>query len=145
MILKTVFSLAAVAVFVCIAGSSTGYAAGTKHGALKPADSLSFKDDVYPLIKQHCLPCHAEDNFNPSELSLDTYGDLMSGGKHGKPVVPGKSRESILIQKLSDKPPFGDRMPLNSKKKVEEGKAKWLSPEEIRKIAEWIDQGAKER
>lgn len=106
-------------------------------------NGVSFKNDVFPVIKAKCLPCHAEDNFNPSELSMDSYELIAAGGKHGVPFKPGKSGESLLVQKLSDKPPFGDRMPLNSKKKIQEGKAVWLTPEEVKTIATWIDQGAK--
>lgn len=104
---------------------------------------VSFKNDVFPIIKARCLPCHAEENFNPSELSMDSYELLATGGKHGVPFKPGKAEESLMIQKLREKPPFGDRMPLNSKKKIEEGKAVWLTPNELRTIATWIDQGAK--
>ena len=110
----------------------------------KGKDSVSFKADIFPVIKSRCLPCHAEDNYNPSELSMDSYSDLMGGGKHGKSIVPGKSKESPLVQKLKENPPFGDRMPLNRKKTIEEGKAKWLSPEEIQRITQWIDEGAKD-
>jgi hypothetical protein len=35
-------------------------------------------------------------------------------------------------------------MPWNSKKKVTEGKAKWLTEDEIKIITTWIDQGAKD-
>ena len=119
------------------AGSFPGKESGKK-------EALSFKGDVFPVIKKHCLPCHAEDNFNPSELSLDSYKDLMAGGKHGAPVIPGKSKESALVQKLSENPPFGDRMPLNTKKKIEEGKAVWLTKDEIQMIADWVEQGAKD-
>ncbi len=105
--------------------------------------TVSFKNDVFPIIKAKCLPCHAEDNFNPSELSMDSYELIAQGGKHGVPFKPGKSGESLMIQKLSEKPPFGDRMPLNSKKKIQDGKAVWLTVDEIKTIATWIDQGAK--
>jgi hypothetical protein len=121
------------------AGSSPEHA-----GSKRSNDVVSFKNDVFPIIKEHCLPCHAEDNYNPSELSLDSYKDLISGGKHGNPVVAGKAKGSVLVQKLGEKPPFGDRMPLNSKKKIEEGKAKWLSKDEIEVKVNWVNQGAKD-
>ncbi len=108
------------------------------------SNAVSFKKDVYPIIDKRCLSCHAEDEDNPSELSLDTYAMLMAGGKHGKPVIPGKSTESILVQKLKDDPPFGKKMPLNKKKAIEEGRAKWLSEAELKTIVDWIDQGAKD-
>lgn len=104
---------------------------------------VTFKGDVFPIVKEKCLPCHAEDNFNPSELSLDSYEQMMAGGKHGVPVKAGKSKESLLIEKLQEKPKFGDRMPLNSKKKIADGKAVWLTADEVKTIATWINQGAK--
>ena len=118
-------------------GQGEGGGKGTKNS------QVSFKNDISPIIKKNCLPCHAADSFNPSELSLDSYDDLMSGGKHGSPVVPGKSKESIIIKKLGSAPPFGDRMPLDPKKKKGEPSTKHLSDDEIKLIATWIDQGAK--
>ncbi len=109
----------------------------------KATGALSFKNDVFPIIQKNCLPCHAEENFNPSELSLDSYELMKAGGQNGVAFIAGKSKESNLILKFSEKPPFGDRMPLNSKKKIKDGKAKWLSDEEVKTIATWIDQGAK--
>jgi hypothetical protein len=118
--------------------------AGKKTEEKKPVGALSFKKDIFPIIEKHCLPCHAEDEFNPSELSLDNYKLLAAGGKTGPAFVAGKSDKSLLIQKLQDNPPEGDRMPLNSKKKIKEGKAVWLSDEEVQTIATWVDQGAKD-
>lgn len=103
---------------------------------------VSFKNDLTPILKKHCLPCHAEENFNPSELSLDSYDNLMAGGKHGVPVVPGKASESIVVQKLSSDPPFGDRMPLIKKKNA--ANPDKLTSQEIETIKAWIDQGAKD-
>jgi hypothetical protein len=109
----------------------------------KSGGSISFTRDVFPVINTHCLPCHSEDNFNPSELSLDTYDLMMQGGKNGTLVVAGKANESLLMKKLGEAPPFGERMPLNKKKVISEGKAKYLSESELKMIAEWISQGAK--
>lgn len=105
--------------------------------------AVSFKTEIMPIIKRACLPCHAEDNFNPSELSLDSYELLMDGGKHGVPVIPGKPAESILLQKLRQNPPFGDRMPLDPKRKKGEPSSARLSDEEITLFETWVSQGAK--
>ena len=114
-----------------------------KKSTKKSTGPLSFKKDVFPIIEKNCLPCHAEDNFNPSELSMDDYDKMKAGGKNGPIWVEGKSKESNIVMKLSEKPPFGDRMPLNSKKKIQDGKAVWLTAEEIKTVATWIDQGGK--
>ncbi len=101
---------------------------------------VSFKKDVMPIIQKYCLPCHAEDNYNPSELSLDSYDQLMTGGKHGSPVVAGKSAESNIIKKMRTDPPFGKPMPLKRRSQPEQ---QWV-PDDLQKvIANWIDQGAK--
>lgn len=104
---------------------------------------ISFVKEVFPIIKRSCLPCHAEDNYNPSGLVLDTYETLMTGGEHGKPVEPGNGAESMLVRKLGSKPPFGEMMPINKKRKKGSEPVKKLSEEEVRLIVEWIDQGAK--
>jgi uncharacterized membrane protein len=96
---------------------------------------VSFSKDVFPLISKRCLPCHAADSENPSELYLETFDDLMKGGKHGSPLIKKKGSESILVQKLKPNPPFGDRMPLMTKKK--------LTDDEVDLFEKWIDQGAK--
>ena len=97
--------------------------------------AISFKNDVFPLVKKNCLPCHSEEQMNPSELYMDSYDGIIAGGKHGKPIVPGKAKESPMIQKLGETPPFGDRMPLKAKQP--------LSDEEIKILIDWINQGAK--
>ena len=104
---------------------------------------ISFKQDVLPVITKYCLPCHAEESYNPSELSLDSYSLLKDGGKHGPPVVSGKPEESVLLQKLEEKPPFGDRMPLARRRKSQEP-PKRLNEEEIKILTDWIKQGAKD-
>ncbi len=105
---------------------------------------VSFKKDVAPIIQKNCIPCHAEDNYNPSDLSLDSYSDLMQGGKHGSPVVPGKSSESLVMKKLEGNPPFGDPMPLAKKLPDGTKQQRKLSDKELATIRAWIDQGAKD-
>ncbi len=107
-------------------------------------NAVSFSKDVMAIVHEHCLPCHSENEYNPSELFMDSYDLMSQGGKHGVPWVPGKPDESLIIQKLSENPPFDARMPLNPKKKIAEGKAKWLTSEEIATISRWIEQGAKD-
>jgi hypothetical protein len=122
----------------------TGLTSGDLYAQEAPdKECVSFKESVFPIIKRACLPCHAEENFNPSELSLDSRELLIAGGKHGVAVLPGKPEESILLQKLSSRPPFGDRMPLDPKKRRGEPSRKSLTEEEIGIIQDWVSQGAK--
>jgi hypothetical protein len=129
--------LVALLVPVCIGAVLPG-------GAGAKDDIVSYKDDVTPLLKKYCLPCHAEENYNPSELALDSYALLMRGGKHGEAVEPGEPDHSVILQKLTETPPFGERMPLHSKRKKTTTPPKFLSDDEVRVIAKWIAQGAQD-
>ncbi len=106
-----------------------------KKGNAKPS-TVSFKKDIFPIIKMNCLPCHTEDQMNPSELYLESYDQLMNGGKHGKSVIPGKADSSLIIKKLILPPPFGDPMPIKRKTP--------FAADTINIIKKWIDQGAKD-
>jgi hypothetical protein len=97
--------------------------------------NLTFSDDVAPIIKKYCLPCHLEENENPSGLSMDNYKLLMKGGNHGNTVIPGKPTKSNLYLKLLPDPPFGKQMARNRRK---------LTEEEVRVIYDWIEGGAKQ-
>ena len=99
------------------------------------AAAVSYKKEVYPVLKRYCLPCHSEDEMNPSELYLDTYGNMINGGKHGKARIPGKADSSLLIQKIIGKTSFGDPMPL--KRKIP------FPDDTLRILRQWIDEGAK--
>ncbi|MBI4427769.1 MAG: hypothetical protein HY562_01480 [Ignavibacteriales bacterium] len=102
-----------------------------------PAQSkkeLTYTKDVAPIIKSYCLPCHLEENENPSGLALDNYDLLMKGGNHENTVVVGKPQESNLYLKILPNPPFGKQMARNKKK---------LTDEETKAIYDWIAQGAK--
>jgi hypothetical protein len=98
------------------------------------SDSVRYSRVVAPVLHRYCMPCHSEDEENPSGLSMDTYDDLIKGGKHGAAVVAGKPDESPLIGKLSPNPPFGDPMPLRSKKRI--------PADTVELIRKWILQGA---
>ena len=127
--------------------STTGAAENQDSSSTSPTpiDTVRFSEHVFPIFQKNCLPCHAEENFNPSELSLDSYELLMAGGRHGDAVLPGNGAESPLVQKLRPNPPFGDPMPLDMRKKRgRKPTVKPLSEEEIQLIATWIDQGARD-
>jgi len=116
----------------------------SKAGQSQSAAATSFKDDVMPIIKKYCLPCHSEDDYNPSELSLDSYELMMEGGKHGVPVVPGNPEKSILVAKVTGAATFGDPMPLS--KKLSDGtmQQKHLTDQELATLKAWITEGAKD-
>lgn len=110
----------------------------------KPGEGTpTFKANVMPIFQKHCLPCHAEESFNPSALSLDDHAVLMKGGEHGAAVVPGKPDESLLVKKVLADPPFGERMPMRSKRRKSVERPAQLSEDEVKVLQEWIRAGAK--
>ncbi len=101
----------------------------------KTSTEVSFSKDVAPVLGKFCTTCHSAEEEHPSQLFMDSYESLMTGGKHGKAIVPGNSEESLFSQKMSDDPPFGKIMPPPRKPRP--------TPEQVALILAWIDQGAK--
>lgn len=93
------------------------------------ADSrLSFEADILPILNAHCLQCHGGVH-QKNELDLRTHAALLTGGKSGAAVVPGKPDESLLWKKIAK-----DEMPKTDNKVSEANK---------KLIRAWIEAGAK--
>src|SRR5436190_12956520 len=96
-------------------------------GQTKP----DFTADIQPILRKRCEACHGAAQ-QLSGLRLDQREGAMSGVYSGPVILPGKSADSKLIQRVSGAagmmvmPPSGPR----------------LTPEEIAKLKSWIDAGA---
>ncbi|HEV8486916.1 MAG TPA: PSD1 and planctomycete cytochrome C domain-containing protein [Blastocatellia bacterium] len=93
---------------------------------------VDFIRDIEPILKQNCYSCHGTGK-KSGQLHLDSRVAVLEGGISGKAIVPGNSKQSLLIARLlgqKDMP----RMPLASEP---------LTKQQIALIAAWIDQGAK--
>src|SRR5215510_8664508 len=55
----------------------------------------NYARSVEPIFQEKCAACHNH-TARQGGLNLDNYEALMSGGKHGAVVIPGKSNESRL-------------------------------------------------
>ncbi|MBL8794681.1 MAG: PSD1 domain-containing protein [Planctomycetia bacterium] len=92
-----------------------------------PAASVTFEQDVLPILRTHCLNCH--NGLKPkADLDLRTRDAILKGGKHGPSVVPGKPAESPLWDEIAS-----GNMP--------RGKAALTDPEK-QTIRAWIAGGA---
>jgi Protein of unknown function (DUF1592)/Protein of unknown function (DUF1588)/Protein of unknown function (DUF1587)/Protein of unknown function (DUF1585)/Protein of unknown function (DUF1595)/Planctomycete cytochrome C/Cytochrome C oxidase, cbb3-type, subunit III len=96
--------------------------------AQQPA--IDFNKQVQPILTENCTGCH-KGTSAPAGLHLDTAPGLMKGSASGGVIVPGKSQDSLLIQRISDT--TGGQMPPSGP----------LSKDQIRIISDWVDQGAK--
>jgi len=100
------------------------------------ASNVDFYRDVYPFLKSNCLACHNKTT-TKAGLDMETPESMRKGGDSGPAIVPGKSRESLLVlaslhQKDMEMPPTNNKS----------GAVK-LSSVEVSLLKAWIDQGAK--
>ncbi|WP_152629811.1 c-type cytochrome domain-containing protein [Haliangium ochraceum] len=110
-----------------------------------PDTPVQYSSDIVQRIFERdevgCLFCHAPDadipiGFQQSQLDVSSYESLRQGGLISRTgiVVPGRPCDSILLQKVSEVPPYGQRMPFNG--------PPFLAEQEIQLIHDWIAEGA---
>ncbi len=95
------------------------------------AMAQNYTKDIAPLIEKRCGGCHAGEA-KMGEFSVNNFASMMSGGNHGKPVIPGKADESLLYQMVVGK--AYPRMPMDGTT---------LSDGEANLIRDWINAGGK--
>jgi hypothetical protein len=119
-------------------------------GTCKPEDSdpthnVSFDSEILPLFLrpfgQAGCGCHQPGNkktsgIDATGLSLYDYASLIRGGNtsHDTIVVPGNPCKSLIVQKVSESPPTGSRMPSDG--------PPYLTPVEIGLLSDWVAEGA---
>jgi WD40 repeat protein len=101
--------------------------------AQQPQGPVSFINDVAPILKENCFACH-DAKKKKGKLEMTSYESFRKGGSKDDPIVPGKSRESLIIEVLTSA--AAGRMPPK-----EAGDP--LPKEKIAVIAKWIDEGGK--
>ncbi len=100
------------------------------------ADTISFKEDVLPIMQIRCVACHqpSGQGYETSGLDLRTYEGLMKGTKHGPVVLPGRPFTSNLIVVTEHRSEPEIWMPHQRKQ---------LSKCERQTFRFWISQGAR--
>ena len=88
---------------------------------------VSFANDITPILQSRCLNCHGGDRLEEG-LSLKTYDDLMSGSDNGLVVTAGDADNSLFVELVSTQ-----KMPKRGPK---------LTPDQIRIIIDWVNEGA---
>jgi WD40 repeat protein len=101
--------------------------------AKAPAKSVSFINDVAPILKENCFGCHGAKS-PKGKLDMTKHAAMLKGGTKEFDVIPGKPEDSYLISALTS---LGkNRMPPK-----DTGDA--LAKEKIDVIRQWIKEGAK--
>jgi hypothetical protein len=94
---------------------------------------VNFSRDILPILSDNCFHCHGQDEkARQGDLRLDTKAGAL---RTEEPViVPGKSGESVLIQRITSQDADEMMPPPKSNRK--------LSPAQIELLKRWVDQGA---
>src|ERR1700722_7625111 len=83
-------------------------------GTLLPVIQASNTDlvnqRVLPVLRANCSSCHAQASA-AGGLSFDSLDAALSGGEHGPALIPGSSKQSLILQHVrgekSPKMPMG--------------------------------------
>jgi mono/diheme cytochrome c family protein len=110
--------------------------AGHPNSARAASAVVTFKEDVFPILKGRCIECHQPggEGYEKSGLDLTTYAGVMKGTKYGSMIEPGNPDMSNLMLLLDWKASPEINMPHGKKQ---------LSICDRDAIREWIRQGAK--
>ena len=122
------FSLSFLSVWLFLPEPLAHAFTGLQGSAETPID---FVKEIQPILKASCIRCHGP-AMQMGHLRLDAKSLAFQGGISGKAIIPGKSGDSLLFQRIQAS---GDkvRMPLQGDP---------LSKDQIALIRAWIDQGA---
>ena len=101
--------------------------------ALSAAESISYYEEVRPLLQLHCSGCHQPANLL-SGLDITSYGGILRGGsKHGASIVKGAPDRSPLVGLVTGR--IEPRMPMG-------GAA--LGPDAVAVLERWVREGAED-
>ena len=91
---------------------------------------IDFASQIQPILEARCVKCHGRGK-TKGGFSLETRETFLRGGDSGPVVMPGRSRESHLIELVSGLDPDN----------VMPQKGSRLKPTEVSLLRAWIDQG----
>ncbi|HEX8203118.1 MAG TPA: PSD1 and planctomycete cytochrome C domain-containing protein [Isosphaeraceae bacterium] len=106
-------------------------------GAAEGGRTVDFSRDVRPILADKCFQCHGPDEpRRKAGLRLDIADGAVGETPLGsRAVVPGDIQESELYWRITAPADDESRMPPARSGKV-------LTPEEIKTLSAWIEQGA---
>src|SRR4029453_2073730 len=90
-----------------------------------------FEKKVRPILVAHCFECHSGKIDKPKGgLRLDSLAAAIKGGETGPAIVPGKPKESLLVDAIN----YGGLYQIPPKTR--------LPAEEVAALTKWIEMGA---
>ena len=73
--------------------------ARTRSGSMGKQPNVDFVKEVQPLLKASCFQCHGSEK-QAGGLRLDLKSGALTGGASGKAILPGGSKQSLLIKRV---------------------------------------------
>jgi hypothetical protein len=100
-----------------------------------PMPTVSYADDVVPILQKHCVACHVagRQGAEASGLLMDSHASLMQGSRFGPVINPGSAMTSSLFVLISGEDRLTVTMP--------HGKEP-LAAADVETIRAWIQNGA---
>jgi len=89
--------------------------------------TVSFANDIQPLLKNRCGNCHGG-NKTEEGLNLLSYEAIIKGSDNGPVVNVGAADDSLLVEMVATQ-----EMPKRGPK---------LTPPQVQLIIDWVNQGA---
>jgi len=89
--------------------------------------SVSFVNDVMPIIESRCVNCHGGQRTEEG-LVMRSYEDIMAGSDNGPVIVQGDVANSLLVELIA-----AQKMPKKGPK---------LTPPQVQIITDWVAAGA---
>lgn len=127
----------ATAIFLSLIASARecAHASDTPRNLPPPAGvKVVFDRDIHPILESSCLRCHVSPK-PKSHFRLDDRDAALAGGDNNtNDIVPGDSRDSLLIAYVAGQVPDMQMPP--------PGRGNSLTPGQISLLRAWIDQGA---
>lgn len=106
------------------------------------AAEASLSKDVMPLFAKSCTGCHQREGGNRKAVDqgpyLETQSDILR--LVGSMIIPGKPERSYLLMTISTPKPGQPRFKIMPPPR---SNAPRLTDQEVQKIFEWIQAGAK--
>ncbi len=93
------------------------------------AQTDRFENNIRPLLAKHCFSCHSQTQMGG--LRLDSRAAMLTGGKSGAAIVPGKPEASLLMKAVG-----------RINQKLQMPPAGPLASAELSELAAWIRDGA---
>lgn len=105
-------------------------------GCHKAEETVSFSQDVKPIIDKYCIECHLPggEGYIASGFDVESHQTLMAGTRNGPMIIAGDSLGSNMLVLMEGRADPSIKMP--------HGKPVGATQEELDAIRLWIDQGA---